>query len=81
MNNQIFSKHWELIKQDAKKVGKGFLIALGGAVVAFLADMSGMIDYSQYGEASPWVALAVSSLSSSLINLIKKWIGTSVYVK
>ena len=81
MNNQVFSKAWELIKQDLKKVRKGALIAIGGAIVAFLADLSGMIDYSQYGEAAPWVALAVSSLSSSLINLIKKWIGTSVYVK
>lgn len=81
MNNQIFSRAWSLIKQDLMKVWKGFLIAIGGAVVAFLGDVSGLIDYSQYGVYAPYVALAVSSICSTLINLIRKYISGTVYVK
>lgn len=81
MNNQVFSKAWSLIKQDLKKVGKGFLIAVSGAVVAFLGDVSGIIDYSQYGVYAPYVALAVGSICSSLINLIRKYVSGTVYVK
>lgn len=73
------SKKWELIKQDLKKIGIGFLLALGGAAVAFLADLSSVIDYSQYGNNAQIVALIVASVSSSLINVIRKWIGTNNY--
>lgn len=81
MNKQIFSKAWGLIKQDLIKVGKGLLIAIAGAVVAFLGDVSGLIDYSQYGVYAPYVALAVGSICSSLINLIRKYVSATVYVK
>ena len=81
MNKQVFSERWILIKQDLKKVGIGFLLAIGGATCAYLGDLSGIIDYSAYGEYSQFVALAVGSVCSSLINLIRKWMGSTVYTK
>ena len=36
MNNQVFSKAWGLIKQDLIKVGKGLILAILGALVAFI---------------------------------------------
>ena len=57
MNNQVFSKAWGLIKQDLIKVGKGLILAILGALVAFIGQVSGLIDYSQYGQYGPFVAL------------------------
>ncbi len=81
MNKQVFSKAGELIKQDFKKIGKGFIIAITGAAIAFLGDASGLIDYSQYGQYGPMVALAVGSLCSSLVNLLRKYVMSNVYLK
>lgn len=71
------SKAWKLVKEDLIKVGIGLLLALGGALVAFLGDLSNVIDYSKYGEFGPVIALAVASISSSLINLIRKWMKSN----
>ena len=73
------SKKFELIKEDLKKIGIGFLIALGGAICAYLGQLSGIIDYSKYGEAAPYVAVAVSAFSSTAINVIQKWIRSTEY--
>ena len=75
------SKKFDLIKEDLIKIGKGFLIALGGAVCAYLAQLGGVIDYTRYAEAAPYVAVAVSAFSSTVINIIQKWINTSTYVE
>jgi hypothetical protein len=75
----VMSKKFELIKDDLKKVGRGFLLALGGAVIAFLADVGNIIDYTQYGQYAQLVALVVASLSSSFINLIRKWMTFNAY--
>ena len=72
MDKQKFSKSKQLIKDDLKKVLNGFLIALGGALIAFLGDVSGLIDYSRYGQYGAFIALAISSISSSIINLLRK---------
>ncbi len=77
----IVSKAWTLIKPDLIKIAKGALIAIGGAVVAYLGQLSGMIDYSHYGMYGPIVATSVSAVSSILINVINKWINTSTYLQ
>ncbi len=77
--NEVISQKWQLIKQDLKKVGIGLLLALAGALAAFLGDVSGLIDYSAYGQAGPFVALLVGSVCSSLINLIRKWMSETKY--
>ena len=73
------SKKWSLIKQDWKKIGKGLLISLGGLVCAYLANISGLINFSLYGNMGPAIAIGVSFIASNLINIIQKWIGTTVY--
>ncbi len=81
MNNTIISQKWQLVKQDIKKVGKGLLIALAGSACAFLGDASGLIDYQQYGTMGPVIALAISSVCSTLVNMISKWISFNTYSK
>jgi len=76
----IISKSWTLIKPDLIKIGKGALIAIGGAMVAYLGQVSGMIDYSHYGIFGSIVAVCVSTSSSILINVLNKWINTSTYL-
>ncbi len=77
----IVSKSWNLIKPDLIKIAKGALIAIGGSVVAYLGQLSGMIDYSHYGVYGPIVATGVSAVSSILINFLNKLINTSTYLK
>ena len=79
MNESKISKAWILIKADLLKVWKGFLLAIGGAFVAFLGDLASVIDYSQYGDYGAVIALLVASVASSLINLIRKWMTTNKY--
>lgn len=81
MNKQVFSEAWTLIKQDLYKIWKGFLIATGGAVLAFLPQVSGIIDYTQYDQFGPFLALGVGALCSSLINVIQKWMSNTTYIK
>jgi hypothetical protein len=75
----VISKKFSLAQEDLKKIGKGFLIALGGAVIAYLTNLSGIIDYSQYGIYAPYAMLGVSTLSSTVINIIQKWMNSTVY--
>jgi tartrate dehydratase beta subunit/fumarate hydratase class I family protein len=77
----ITSPKWDLIKQDLVKIGKGALIALGGAAVVYLSQVSGMIDYSNFGIWGAIVAALVTSFSSVLINVLNKWINSSTYTK
>lgn len=77
----IVSEAWKLIQPDLIKIAKGALIAIGGAMVAYLGQVSGMIDYSHYGSFGPVVATSVSTISSILINILNKWINTSTYTK
>ena len=44
------SEKFNLIKADFIKIWKGFLIAFGGAVVTYLTSVSGMIDYTHFGQ-------------------------------
>lgn len=73
------SNRWSLIAMDWKKIWKGFLISLGGLVCAYLANLSGLVDFSKYGDIGPVVAIGVSFVASNLINVINKWIGKTTY--
>ena len=75
----FISKKFSLIKADWKKIWKGFLISLGGLVIAYLSSISGLIDFSHYGNLAPFIAIAVSFVASNLINIIQKWINASTY--
>lgn len=73
------SGQFNLIKEDLKKIGVGFLLAIGGAIIAFLTDVTNIIDYAKYGVYGPILQLGISSLAAALINLIRKWMSTSIY--
>jgi len=70
----IFSPNWTLIKQDLKKLGIGAGIALLGALATYLQDTIPGLDFGQY---TP-IVVAVNSI---IVNAIRKFIVSSVYVK
>jgi hypothetical protein len=78
--NTIISKAWTLVKPDLIKIAKGALIAIGGALVAYLGQLSGTIDYSHYGVYGSLIAVVISTGSSILINVLNKWINSSTYI-
>ena len=71
------SEKWDLIKQDWYKIGKGLIISLIGATAAYLGQVSGLIDYSSYGQYGPFIALGVSVLCSNIANALNKLINTT----
>ena len=42
------SEKYKLNKSDLKKIGKGALIALGGTVLTFIAELLPNVDFGQY---------------------------------
>jgi len=74
MNKNIFSPNWKLIKQDLKKLAIGAGVALLGALATYLQDTIPGLDFGQY---TP-VVVAINSI---LVNAIRKFIVSSVYVK
>lgn len=63
------SERLELNKKDMLKVGKGLLIAMGGAGVAYLAEVVGLIDF---GASTPLVVAGAGILLNFLRKLILK---------
>lgn len=74
MNKQVFSERWSLIKQDLKSLAIGAGIALLGVLATYLEDNIPGIDFGAY---SP-IVVAINSI---LVNTIRKFISSSVYVK
>lgn len=71
---QTFSPNWTLIKQDVKKLAIGAGIALLGALATYLEQEIPGFDFGVY---TP-IVVAVNSI---LVNAIRKFIVTSVYVR
>lgn len=61
------SERYELNARDGKKLGKGALIAVAGALVVYAAEMLPQVDFGAY------TALAVV-VGSVLINLARKFL-------
>ena len=61
------SKSLDLNKTDMKKIGKGLLIAVGGAVLTYLTDT---IPNINWGASAPMVV----AISSVLINAVWKYL-------
>ena len=57
----MISKKYKLNLQDAKKIGKGALIAVSGAVLTFALGIIPQVEFGQY-------SLIVVSISTILIN-------------
>ena len=58
---------YSLSQNDLKKIGTGFLIALAGAAITWLGEVTGQIDAGAY---TPFLAAG----SAVLINLLRKFI-------
>jgi len=71
---QTFSPNRTLIKQDLKRLAVGAGVALLGALATYLQDSIPNLDFGQY---TP-VVVAINSI---LVNAIRKFIVSSVYVK
>jgi hypothetical protein len=54
------SAKYKLNKEDGKKILKGAGIALGGALVAYLAELLPQLDF---GEAATPIVVAVASIA------------------
>jgi hypothetical protein len=74
-----FSEKYNLIKADLVKIWKGFLIAFAGAVVAYLTSVTGLIDYSAYGQSALFAQSIVMIGSSTIVNALNKWLSTTEY--
>lgn len=74
MNKQVFSPNWALIKQDLKSLAIGAGITLLGVLATYLEDNIPGIDFGTY---SP-IVVAINSI---LVNTIRKFVSSSIYVK
>ena len=59
----------KLDKTGFKKIGKSFLITVGGAAIGFVADLLNIIDFGGYQN------LAIVVLPF-MANVLYKWLGT-----
>jgi len=66
-NKHMGSPSLKLNKEDGKKILKGLLVAVGGAVLTYLMDLVPMIDFGAY----TGVAVAINSV---LVNAARKWL-------
>lgn len=71
---QVFSPNWTLLKQDLKKLAIGAGIALLGALATYLQDTIPSVDFGAY---TP-IVVAVNSI---IVNAIRKFVTSTVYVK
>lgn len=63
----MVSKKYQLNKRDLLKIGNGALIALGGAILTYVASTVGNIDF---GASTP-IVVAVASI---LVNAGRKFL-------
>ncbi len=61
------SKKYSLNASDLKGIGKGAVVAMGGAGITYLATVVGQVDF---GEMTPMVV----ALSGILVNVLRKWL-------
>ncbi len=69
MANITESIKYKLNREDFKKIGKGFLIGLGGFVLTYLAELLPFIDFGMSKEI-------VMILSMAGINAARKWLAS-----
>ena len=61
------SKKFSLNKEDLKSIGTGLLVALGGALLTYVAENIGDIDFGVY---SPFVV----AIAAVLVNAGRKYL-------
>lgn len=58
---------YTLCKEDAKKIGKGAVIAILGALLTYLSEVIVDVDFGQYTPI-------VMAIWSVLVNIVRKWV-------
>lgn len=66
--SKVQSKKYTLNHEDGKKLWKGLLVAVGGALITYVAQIVGEIDF---GTWTP----AVVAVSSVLVNAARKFLA------
>ena len=74
MSKQVFSPNRTIVKQDLKKLAIGAGIALLGTLATYLEEAVPGIDF---GAITP-IIVAINSI---LVNVIRKFVISTVYVK
>lgn len=64
---EIKSKPFQLSKEDIKKVGKGAVIAVSGALLTYITELIPTIDFGAY-------APLIASIWAIIVNLAWKFI-------
>ena len=64
----------ELTSTDWKKIGKGFLIVVAGAVLTYVTDLLPTIDLGQY-------QALVMGLWSIVVNIAQKYLVQTKYIE
>lgn len=64
------SPRFTLTKTDLTKVGIGFLIALGGTALSFIADTLQLVDF---GELKP-IAVVLMPIVMAAVNAARLWL-------
>ena len=59
-----------LTKYDWKSIGKGALIAMGGALATYLATQLSIIDWATMGK----YGFIIAPVASIVINFLRKWV-------
>ena len=67
MTNVSMSYKYSLNLEDFKKIGKGFLIAIGGAALAYFTQVTTDINFGNYTE----IAVAISGV---IVNFCRKFL-------
>jgi len=72
----IISDQWQLIKVDIISILKGAAVNLAGALLIFIADYLENFDWG----VAWWVPFA-TALAAVLVNIIRKYVNRTVYIK
>lgn len=62
------SERYALTVEDSQKIGKGLLIAIGGAALTYLSEMIPNVDFGQ------WTPVVVAAWSA-VLNIARKYLS------
>lgn len=72
--SKTISPKWALIKQDLKSLAIGLGIALLGALATYLQENIPNVDFGNY-------TVIVVAVNSVIVNAIRKFVASTIYVK
>lgn len=67
------SEKYSLVSEDLKRIGVGALVAVGGALITYLADTIPNVDFGVYTPV-------IVALNSILLNSLRKYLTETFYM-